>query len=421
MDSILNYLINILHIYDKKENITYQIDNTYFCDIIINGNNDGKGIIIDNYILTLSHIVTTNNIIYVNRIKYTELLNIDFYDICIFTKDDKTCNNDIYKFLVEFKKFIEEKCILLQNNTDFIENNNAYLNMNNKFYELIYEKIENTNLKSYIYPSIPMYLFNFKSTTNNNIEDILSSGISGTCVLYQNKYIGLIVSQNKEKFIEIIPFEIIYDIIKNYIINSNNFYYIPLLIKNNINQNKYKKILKNDYITKINNKLLINDKIFIDKYKIFIPYQTYILLYCNLKNINIEIKKKYNNNIEKINIDLNKYNFDLLFLNHKDNFDSVTLFNITFKELSEEFLVNNIKDICTINYDKIYNKKKLIYIEKIEKLDNKYVDIEKNVYLLNKISGHKINKLNDITKYMNNKQLTLELIDPYDNIIKLKL
>ena len=424
MDYIIKYLSTILNIYDTK--ITKL--NSYICNIKINNDIIGKGLMIGDYILTLSHIMDTHNIIFINQIKYINILNIDFYDICILIKNTNLKNKSddnyteyIEKFLIEFNNFIKNNCIFLNN-----INNILYMNMNDKIYNLIHKKIDNINLKSYLYPSIPMYICNFEYIQENEIQEIIYSGISGNTVFFENKFIGLIVSENSKKEIEILPFEIIYDIIKNYVNNSNNFFYLPIIIINNINQKKYMNINKNDYIYSIDNKELIENNILIEKYNIFIPYQSYILLYCNQKTINIYRKK--NNIIQKetIIINLNEYNFEKLFLNYKENINSITIFDITFKELSEEFLIkNNNKNICTIDYNKIYNNKKLIYIDKIniDKLNSNKLslNIENDIYILNKISGHNINKLYDINKYINNKQITLELIQPNDSLIKIKL
>ena len=106
MDYIIKYLTNILNIYDTNPIIP---NNIYICDIMITNNIiDGRGIIIGDYILTLSHIIDTTDIIYVNMIKYKNILNIDFYDICVFIKDEifnnnyNSNNNYIHKFLIDF-------------------------------------------------------------------------------------------------------------------------------------------------------------------------------------------------------------------------------------------------------------------------------------------------------------------------------
>ena len=421
---MIDYILNLFsaHTISNKE----KYFENYMCDISINDKIDGKGIIISDYILTLHHIVDNNMYIYINKVKYKLLLTIDFYDISIFIKYNMyniyDINNDnklIEKFMMDYQDFIKYNCISLIEHTTFLEKNfNLYHNINNTIYDLEYKKINNINLKSYLYPSIPMYIFNFMNISDTEYKYLCGSGISGNVILHNNKSIGLIVSEHTNK-IEVMPFEIILDILKNYINNSNNFYYLHLLIKNNINQTKNKKILKNDTILKINGNILDNDNIFIKKYNIMIHYQTYILLYAT-KVIEIEfMKKKYNTDI--IELQLHKYNFNNLFLNYKETDVTINIFNMIFKELSEEFLINNsYKNICTINYDDIYNKKKLIYLDKIN-VSFRNLDTQNNIYILNKISGHNINKLSDINKYKNNKKITLEFINSNDNIIKIKL
>ena len=426
----MEYILNLLKLFDNdnQNDIKYNIyDICDICDIIINGNIDGKGLKIGDYILTLNHIIDKCNHIYVNSIKYYNICNIDVYDICVFGihDDDKLIND----FMLNLEYFIRDRCLKLIYNSNYQYKS---FKIYNKTINLKYDKIDNINLKSYIYPPIPMGIFNITDISENELDILCASGISGNVLLSDDKYFGMIVSQNSDKSLEILPFEIIYDIIKSYYNNAKNFLYLPLTIDNNVNQERFGKILKNDYIIRINNKLLNENNIFIDRYDISIPYQTYILMYNNINNIsnntiNIEIiRNKKNIRItDTISIQLHKYNFKKIFLNFKKNDYTENIFNCIFKELSEEFLIeNNYKDICEIKYNNIYNKKKLIYLDNIDINNNISIpelDMKNTIYILNKISGHKINNLNDITKYMNNKQITFELLDPNNNIIKIKL
>jgi hypothetical protein len=401
------------------------------CDINIDGNVDGKGIIFDNYVITLKHI-TNNKYICVNNIRYDLLLDIEYYDIAIFCCNinsliNLSINDFIDDFINKLNKFIINKCEKINNNSKY---NHTSFKIYNTKYELNFNRFDNVNLKSYLYASIPMGLFDIINISENELEFLCCSGISGSLITYNDKYFGLIISQNQDKIIEVMPFEIILDIIKSYV-NNNNFNYLPLTITDNINCFKYNDILKNDKIKRIDNKELIEDKIYIKKYDLHIPYQTYILLFCSEKYVDIDIirTKKDTIVVQTIKTKLCKYNFNNIFLNYKENNLEIKIFNLVFKELSEEFLIKNIhKNIFDINYDNIFNKKKLIYLEKFDKFNifNRFnifdrFNMEKDIYILHKISGHNINKLSDIKKYLSNKKITFELIHPNNDIIKIKM
>jgi hypothetical protein len=414
MNYMLEYIMSALHVDDQ---IDHQDD--IVCDININGNIDGKGIKLNEYVLTLSHIIENNTYIYSNNIKYNLLINIDIYDICVLSC---SLEPDINDFINKLDDLIKNKCISLSNHNKF---NHDKFNIYNINYELKFNQIDNINLKSYLFPSIPMGLFNIINISPSELESLCCSGLSGSVIQSNNKYFGLIISQNENNILEIMPFEIISDIIKSYIANGNNFSYLPLTIDRDIICFTYRHILKNDIIEYINKEKLIQNNIYIKKYNFKIPYQTYILLFCVDKYIDIEIVRNKKNIIieETINIKLCKYNFNNIFLNYKETNLQIDIFNFTFKELSEEFLIKNThKDTCEIKYDNIFNKKKIIYLEKINGINKYdiYLDMKNDVYILHKISGHNINKLTDIKKYLSNKTITFELINPNNDLIKIK-
>jgi len=383
---IIEYIKNVLNLDDY---------NVY--DIHINDIYYGKGLKISNYILTLSHIIEDNNFIYVHDTRYNLLLNIEFYDICVLSSNQES---NINIFIDELENFIEKNCLKLHNHSKYKNTNFKIYNSN---HELEFIELNNINLKTYLYPAIPMGIFEIKNMSKKQMIELCESGISGSLISKNNKYFGLVVSQNENNSIEIMPFEIIHNIIKTYINNNNNFYYLKL---------------PNNNIVSINDKPLVRNQIFIQEYNFDISLQTYILLFCNEPYVNIT---KTNNNTEKNK--LYKYNFNNMFLNYKENNLEISIFDFVFKELSEEFLIKNQqKNISDINYDNIFNKKKLLYLEKI---NNKkycdYIDTTNNIYVLNKISGHNINKLSDINKYLKNKKITFELINPNNDIIKIKI
>ena len=418
----MEYLINLLGITNNDFNQCNLLDDI------------GHGIIIGDYILTLSHIIEDNKYIYHNDIRYDILLNIKFYDICVLcSKESKRPTSilpknkiidrmkDISDFITLLETYIDNNCIKIINHMKHI---NTDFKLFGKNITLILQMLEDTYLTGFIYPPLPLYKLSFNKlcgVDNININAICESGISGSIVYNKDGCIGLVVSQKlSTNTIEIIPLEIIRDICKKYIKNEL-FDYIPLVINNNVIKHTYKNIYKNDFIKTINNNILENNQILIKKYNYNMNYQTYILLYCNDK-IDIELIHNGKHRYEKtITLDLLGYDFKNIAINYEANDNFIKFYDFEFKELSESFLLNNIdKNIPDIDYDNIYKNKKMLYISNITNINEK-LNLEKNIYVLNKISGHKIFTLNYIRKYLNNKQITLELFDPNKKSIKIKI
>ena len=206
----------------------------------------GKGIKYDEYILTLEHITNNVNIITKNKTikEYNSIFKIDEYDIDILC--DKTIDGNIELFLNKFNKSninnIEIQSI--NNYKDFIYkvyNSNVTLKYNN---------IECIELKSTIFPHIPIIKFTIfeNDEDNENREDVEDlRGLSGSIVYIDDMIVGILTS-NYEKTIEILPFEFINDII-----NITHKYcrrYCPLHITNNIIQKKHKNLKKNGKLKK---------------------------------------------------------------------------------------------------------------------------------------------------------------------------
>lgn len=415
----MEYLINLLGINNNDFNQCKILDG------------DGNGIIIGDYILTLSHIIEDNKYIYHNNIRYDILINIKFYDICVLCVmptnkiiDRKT---NISDFITLLETYIDNNCIKIMNHTNHI---NTDLKLFGKNITLILQMLEDTYLTGFIYPPLPLYKLSFNNPRSDNnididIDAICESGISGSIVYNKDGCLGLIVSQKlSTNIIEIMPLEIILDVCKKYI-TYELFDYIPLIINNNVIKHTYKNIYKNDFIKTINNNILDNNQILIKKYNYYMNYQTYILLYCNDK-IDIELIHNGKQRYEKIiTLNLLPYNFKNISINYEQNDEFIKFNDFEFKELSEKYILNNIdKNIPDIDYDNIYKNKKMLYVSNITNINgiiNEKLNLEKNIYVLHKISGHKIFTLNDIRKYLNNKQITLELIDPNKKSIKIKI
>lgn len=373
----------------------------------------GKGIIYDEYILTLEHITNNVNIITkdINIIEYKSIFKIEEYDIDILC--DKTINGNILLFLDKFKTY--------NKNYIKIKNINNYEDSIYKIYNsnitLKYDLIECIELKSTIFPHIPIIKFNIYTNDLSDLSDL--RGLSGSVVYTNDKIIGLLTS-NYQKTIEILPFEFIIDII-----NVTHNYcrrYCPLQINNNMILKSYKSLKKNDMIIKIDN-IPINDfgDIYYEKYDLIIPLKTYILLK-NSKYIDIQICR-YINKIKKYYYTkylIDKFNEAYISINFRENSKQINLKNFIVKELSEEYIAKYNKNICDIN-DDIYSNKKILYIDDITNIKMSNIDLKENIYILKKISGHNINNINQIKKYMEQKYCTLELISPDNSIIKIRI
>lgn len=372
----------------------------------------GKGIKYDEYILTLEHITNNVNIITKNTniIEYKSIFKIEEYDIDILC--DKTIDGNILLFLDK-----------LNNNTNYININNIndYKDFIYKVYNsnitLKYDMIECIELKSTIFPHIPIIKFNIHTNDLNDLNDL--RGLSGSIVYINDKIVGILTS-NFEKTIEILPFEFLIDII-----NITQTYcrrYCPLQINNNMILKSYKSLKKNDMIIEIDN-IPINDfgDIYYKKYNLLIPLKTYILLkhskYIDLKICRCinKIKKYY---YTRYLID--KFNEAYITINFRENSKQINIKEFIIKELSEEYIAKYNKNICDIN-DNIYSNKKILYIENINNIKIENIDLEDNIYILKKISGHNINNINQIKKYSEQKNCTLELIAPDNTIIKIRI
>lgn len=383
------------------------------CDIYIDENNmpNGSGLLINKYVLTLDHIITGKNI-YINKIKYDVLYKIEEYDIIVLQQFNY--NGNINEFLNELNNYIRYINISeIDNhiNTQFkIFKSNLILNLN---------KIENTFLKSNILPEILLgkfnIIFNKFITTTTDL-----SGLSGS-VCYKDKHIfGLLVSQNNSD-IEVIPVEIIYDLLN--IHHKHKIRYIPININGNIITSNYKNLYKNDMIIQMND-INVDDfgMVYFDKYKQYISISTYILLYEH-NIIYFKIQRNTHKSKKKIEIQYKIENFteNKIQINIKENEKKIIIKNLCFKELSEEYLLKiySIKKIPSINYANIYSNKKLLYLDD-NNTDENIID-KSSLLLLNKISGHKINNLNQIKHYFNQKKCVIELINSNNEIIKINI
>lgn len=380
------------------------------CDIYINNDpvKNGHGLIIDEYVLTLHHIITNNNI-YINRCKYDILFSIEEYDLIILC--EHVYKGNINDFLRKIKSQIVNNDINIINIKDMKQYRDSEFKIYHSEIIMNFIDIENISLKSNIFPQILMGKFNTNYTKELN-------GYSGSICYIKNKIFGLLISQS-DNFIEIFPLELIIDLINNYVYFGKR--YLPVSLNNNIIIKNYRNFNKNDVILKINN-IDVNDfgTIYYHKYDIYIPIDTYILLNDDNKVImtierNGKIKKQIN-----IKYSIEIFNENKISLNIKENNKYSKIKNLYFKELSEEYLIKvySNKKIPDINYNNIYTNKKILY------LDSDPANIVNNsneVLILNKISGHKIYNLNQIKHYINQKKCVFEFIDTNNNIMKISI
>lgn len=417
----MDTLMKMLNIYRTHDDAKIYIDD--------NKQHNGTGLLLGDYVLTVYHVIENAKNININNEQYNVLLFIDEYDIAVLCKksSQKTSQNssqhNIFSFLNIFNKFIDKNCIRIKDIDDYV--NEPFIlerNISFQFLEVIH-----MHPKTNLFPSIPIYSF------KKNINNFDYGGFSGHPIKYYNSSVCLLMSERlSTQQILGIPFEIIYKLIDIYIKNKKQFCYLPLILdENSFVINNFRNISKDDIITHINSTDLINNTVLDPYLEINLMYDTYILmngfdfvditLYRTVK----KIKKEY-----KINIKTKYLNYRDFSLNYKDTHLSTICNSIELSELSEEYLIDciiNGMKIPEINYENIYNKKKLIILKNIHNdiIKNIFLsrglDISSNVYILNKISGKNIKHIEEIIEYTKYNRLTLEFIDDKHKKIKIKI
>ena len=280
--------------------------------------------------------------------------------------------------------------------------------------------------KTNLYPSIPIYSF------KKNITNFDYGGYSGHPIKYYNVNACLLISERiSSQQILGIPYEIIYKLIEIYIENKKQFCYVPLILDDNSCViNNFRNILKNDIITHINNTELNGNTVYDHTLNISLLYDTYILMNgFNFVDITVYRTVKKNKKQYKINVKTKYLNYKDFSLNYKDTKQTVEYNSIELTELSEEYLINCITNgmkIPEINYENIYNKKKLIILKDIHNEEIKKVfldnglDVSCKVYILNKISGKNIKHIEELA-YKTYNKLTFEFLDDKHRKIKIKI
>jgi hypothetical protein len=426
--SNLQYICDINIKYIDPTNIIIPGENTNILNDIFNG----YGIFFDEYVITLNHIVNNENFkeYVINGIEYKILFDIDIYDIVILVKATESMKS-IDNFLYKFNRFYENKTVNsllelynLSDNQLKIGNTNLYLN---------FIEVSSVQLKSKLYPSIPLVLSKLTNPPQNEAD---LDGISGSVIHVNNKFIGLLVSLNIDGQIEILPFNVMKLLIESYIKNDKKYYTLPFnynFIINDINIPNIKYglnidksistiVYENDKIFNINTyKINENCTIYCDSLGVNIPLETYVLL-CG-KNI-LPIGYIRNHNIYYETISLNEMNFTNTEITVKDNLERVILHGLIFKQLSEEHILGCIHRgiiVPKYKYSNAISDKQIIILCGFQNISDKVmdilykndIDITKNVYRVCKISKKDINTLNDIRyhKEQNKKQLTIEFLN----------
>jgi len=384
--------------------------------IYINKNQSGYGILVNGVVLTAYHVVENSGTITVKNIIYDIYIFIDEYDIAVLKKPDK--NVDCDDFLERLKTY-----------TNYSKINTCMSHIGKPFNiqntEIILDDIECGYIRTNIFPPVPTLGFSFD--TDENLE-----GYSGSIITRHNVPYGILISQNiNTKKITGMSLEIIYRILYYYIKNNMKFYCFPVDLKDNIINNNFRNLMKNDIIYKINEIELRENTIYDDNLKSDIPYDTYILIN-GLKNIQVEYYRRNKNNSKShvTNICLREFEYKYVSLSYRNTGKKYQLNSLVFSELSEETIVKMFNDKIKILdnlYEKLYSRKKMIYLANIEnedvqsKFKEKNVDLRSELYILNKISGKKINNLDDLEKYKSSKTIKVELYDSSMNNIKIKI
>ena len=274
--------------------------------------------------------------------------------------------------------------------------NDELIEFNN--FEIVFEHINTTYI-----PKIPLIKI-------NNISKISLKMLTiGSLVLQNNKPFG-IVSYMQNNDIFCIPFFVIFYFfesfstsknikIPNYIIptsqiqianedniinghmviNSTNIEYITKTFPIKFNEN--------DIIIELNNNKFNNDgKIYFDKFNMFVTIDFYLLL-MSLYNIDILVKYYKYDIVKCEHDDEIKYcslvnpiiQSDYNTLNIYDNKENVKIFCASFNELSEEYLINMIKNGIEFTKEHFENPinlngiNKIVFLKKVE-----YDNITKN-------------------------------------------
>ena len=378
---------------------------------------NGYGLNINGIVLTAYHVVQNVNFIKIKNIDFIIDVIIDEYDIAVLRESDKTINYDL--FLSSLKKYVNDN-----NKISNIEKlHNIYCNIQDL--KIKYEDIECDFIKTNIFPPIPIFVFS--SDTSDDY-----SGYSGSSVLYKNNIYGLLISQDVQtNKIKVLPIEIIYYILNNYVKNLMVFHYIPINIKDNVITNNFRNLIKNDIIHKINDIIIENNMIYDNRIQNLIPIETYLIIN-GFKDIKIQFYRNTRNGkrLHNTNIRLKVFSYKNITLNFRDTQKYKEINNIIFSELSEEYILElfhkNIKVSDDI-YENLYSNTKTIFMKDINdkllrrKIEKNNIDLNCELYILNKISGRKINKLDDLEKYKEFKNITIELIDSKMNNIKIKI
>lgn len=378
----------------------------------------GYGIYINNVILTAYHIVHDKSFIKNHNNEQIIIdIVIDEYDIVILKKPDKIINYN--SFLLDLKFFVNEN-----NKIKYINSyKNNIFKLKNKIISMI--DIECDYIKTNIFPQLPVFIFSSDS-------DIDYSGYSGSAIISKNNLFGILISINiNNGKITCLPIEIIYYILKNYIHNKMNFYYMPINMKNNIVCNNFRNLVKNDIIYKINNIELNNDMIYDNNLENDIPYDTYLMLN-GFTDIKIEYYRNNSKNKKKymINIKLKVFSYKYVSFDFRDKNFNYNINGIIFSELSEEKLIEMYKQNIIIPknlYDMLHSTKKIIFIKDIinseikDKFIKNNVNIFNELYIINKISGRQLKNINDLDNFKNKKNITFDMLNSNMNSIKIKI
>lgn len=376
------------------------------------------------------------------------LLQLDI-DLSVDDNNFLNVKNDI----VHHNLSIDDKIIINTYDLDDILgriNKYKFLKLFCKYNDLIFENLHSLNM-----PKLPYVNISIKDFDKKYMD---VSGLSGSPVMANNKFIGLIsYLNNNNNTISITPNIIINIFIKQYIkfgkfigicdiigrvncctlVDENNpsLYGLQMSdtfdINYNLNKAKTGNLRKNDIIIKVDGNEINKDYKLLDPtLKIYINFNTFIALnYSPYDTMILSIIRETNESVEQKDITIcNMSLAQFKYIPISDNGKIVTYAGMNFIELSEEIVNsyrdNNINISESISEWYVMNpfrqgEKKIIALINIykDKLDNEILrKLDKlNIPLLKDNNKYFISILSSITNSIN-QESKIEKIDNIDNL-----
>jgi hypothetical protein len=287
--------------------------------------------------------------------------------------------------------------------------------------------IKNNHIKSSIVPKIPIYEIEFDKSIDH-------CNISGSIVMNESNIFGMVICK-LDKLYMAIPLLLIINFINNdlkYIKFNYDFvdftldkHYNGLYITDVINKKYNSSLNMSDVIIKCDT-FPINEfgEIYCVELQYCVEIDTFIML--NNKNyVNITI---LNSKEQFENIICFKYNIDnicKIFIQKQNKY--INIDGLVFTELSEELIIENIKnginshgDIFASLFNNEHDNKK--YVILISNLNVKYKKYNKFLYMpILNIKNHEILNIDDIVKFIGINFHDINFLNFNKTVVKKKL